>query len=93
MILEEGRNLSSGEEWIIFDQNNFNITENVVFSTKVGFQSTTVNQVEKYSKMLLQYSTKINNNTSTLISTAYALSLAGNIVVCTPSQGTNRKIF
>ena len=61
----------------------------MLFFNKTGFQSTTVNQNEKQSKMVVQYSAIFQNKSITLISPRYTFSLAGNIVVYKPSQETN----
>ena len=54
------------------------------FLMKTSFQSKTVNLVTES-----QYQKNSKNNI-TFGSPIYTLSLAGNITVCRPSQGTNR---
>ena len=58
-----------------------------------SFQSTTVDEIEKYSEMVIRYSAKFHNDNSTLISRIYIFYLAGNIVLYTPSQGTKREKY
>ena len=43
--------------------------------------------------MVIQYSATFRNINSTFISPIYTFSLAGNIVVYTPSKGTNREKY
>ena len=51
--------------------------------------------VNNETKFLVQYqkAAVLYNNTSTFVSPFYTFSLAGNIIVYTPIQGTNRKKY